>query len=107
MFKKKNQAMARDTIRIMEQRKVTEINTNAKTPKECEKCISHPDLTMKKGFAGNRKYIIFPYFNCTHGRLGLNVHLTMAHIKLEIRVSQNHKRPKVKGRQKKKQTNKQ
>ena len=57
---------------------------------------------MKKGFSGNRKYIIFPYFNCTHGRLGLNVHLTMAHIKLEIRVSQNLERLKGKGRQKKK-----
>ena len=63
---------------------------------------------MKKGFSGNRKYIIFPYFNCTHGCLGLNVHLTMAHIKLEIRVSQNLVRLKKKGRQKKnKQTRKQ
>ena len=64
---------------------------------------------MKKGFSGNRKYIIFPYFRCTHGRLGLNVHLTMAHMKLEISVSavsQNLVRLKGKGRQKKK-TNKQ
>ena len=64
---------------------------------------------MKKGFSGNRKYIIFPYFRCTHGRLGLNVHLTMAHMKLEISVSavsQNLVRLKGKGRQKKnKQTN--
>ena len=62
---------------------------------------------MKKGFSGNRKYIIFAYFNCTHGRLGLNVHLTMGHIKLELRVSQNLVRLKEKGRQKKNQTNKQ
>ena len=63
---------------------------------------------MKKGFSGNRKYIIFPYFSCTHWRLGLNVHLTMAHMKLEISVSavsQNLVRLKGKGRQKKK-TNK-
>ena len=64
---------------------------------------------MKKGFSGNRKYIIFPYFSCTHGCLGLNVLLTMAHMKLEISVSamsQNLVRLKGKGRQKKKNTNK-
>ena len=52
---------ASDAIRIRNDKR----NINTKTPIKCKKCISHPDLMIKKAFSGNKKYIIFPYFSCT------------------------------------------